>query len=75
MAALQDTLTMLESAQNELQEAVYALRHYQQKLDADPQRLREQEQRHGRRGGSGAQIPRDTGAVAASIAWHRGAAG
>ena len=26
--ALQDTLTMLESAQNELQEAVYALRHY-----------------------------------------------
>jgi DNA repair protein RecN (Recombination protein N) len=42
---LQDTLTMLESAQNELQEAVYALRHYQQKLDADPQRLRQQEQR------------------------------
>jgi DNA repair protein RecN (Recombination protein N) len=44
-AGLQDTLTMLESAQNELQEAVYALRHYQQKLDADPQRLRQQEQR------------------------------
>ncbi|OIR13912.1 DNA repair protein RecN [mine drainage metagenome] len=44
-AALQDTLTMLESAQNELQEAVYALRHYQQKLDADPQRLQQQEQR------------------------------
>ena len=43
--ALQDMLTMLESAQNELQEAVYALRHYQQKLDADPERLREQEQR------------------------------
>ena len=43
--ALQDTLTMLESAQNELQEAVYALRHYQQKLDADPQQLREQERR------------------------------
>ncbi|TAJ83052.1 MAG: DNA repair protein RecN [Gallionellaceae bacterium] len=42
---LQDTLTMLESAQNEVQEAVYALRHYQQKLDADPQQLREQEQR------------------------------
>ncbi len=42
---LQDTLTMLESAQNELQEAVYALRHYQQRLDADPQKLREQEQR------------------------------
>jgi DNA repair protein RecN (Recombination protein N) len=44
-AALKDTLTMLESAQNELQEAVYALRHYQQHLDADPQKLREQEQR------------------------------
>ena len=44
-AGLQDTLTMLESTQNELQEAVYALRHYQEKLDADPQRLREQEQR------------------------------
>lgn len=43
--ALQDTLTMLESAQNELQEAVYALRHYQQKLDADPALLRQQEQR------------------------------
>ncbi len=44
---LQDTLTMLESAQNELQEAVYALRHYQQRLDLDPERLREQEQRIG----------------------------
>jgi DNA repair protein RecN (Recombination protein N) len=44
-AGLQDTLSMLESAQNELQEAVYALRHYQQDLDADPQLLREQEQR------------------------------
>ena len=44
-AGLHDTLVLLESAQNELQEAVYALRHYQQKLDADPQRLREQERR------------------------------
>jgi DNA repair protein RecN (Recombination protein N) len=44
-AELQDTLAMLESAQNELQEAVYALRHYQQKLDADPELLRKQEQR------------------------------
>ncbi|MBI4936749.1 MAG: DNA repair protein RecN [Nitrosomonadales bacterium] len=44
-AALRDTLALLESAQNELQETVYALRHYQQKLDADPARLREQEQR------------------------------
>lgn len=42
---LQETLTMLESAQNELQESVYALRHYQQDLDADPQQLREQELR------------------------------
>jgi DNA repair protein RecN (Recombination protein N) len=42
---LQETLTMLESAQNELQESVYALRHYQQDLDTDPQQLREQEQR------------------------------
>ncbi|MDD2685030.1 MAG: DNA repair protein RecN [Gallionella sp.] len=44
-ASLGDTLKMLESAQAELQEAVYALRHYQQRLDSDPQRLREQEQR------------------------------
>ncbi|OGS97801.1 MAG: DNA repair protein RecN [Gallionellales bacterium RBG_16_56_9] len=44
-ASLGDTLRMLESAQAELQEAVYALRHYQQRLDTDPQRLREQEQR------------------------------
>ncbi|MBI5660500.1 MAG: DNA repair protein RecN [Nitrosomonadales bacterium] len=44
-ASLRDTLAMLESAQNELQETVYALRHYRQKLDADPARLREQEQR------------------------------
>ena len=44
-AGLQDTLTMLESAQNELQEAVYALRHYQQRLETDPQQLRQQEQR------------------------------
>jgi len=44
-AVLQDTLTILESSQNELQEAVYALRHYQEKLDADPQQLREQERR------------------------------
>ena len=42
---LQETLSMLESAQNDLQESVYALRHYQQALDADPQQLREQEQR------------------------------
>jgi DNA repair protein RecN (Recombination protein N) len=44
-ASLGETLQMLESAQAELQEAVYALRHYQQRMDADPQRLHEQEQR------------------------------
>jgi len=42
---LGEALHMLESAQAELQEAVYALRHYRQRLDADPQRLHEQEQR------------------------------
>ncbi len=44
-AGLGETLRMLESAQAEMQEAVYALRHYQQRLESDPQRLREQEQR------------------------------
>jgi DNA repair protein RecN (Recombination protein N) len=43
--SLQDMLNMVESAQNDLQEAVYALRHYPQKVDADPQKLREHEQR------------------------------
>ncbi|MBK8570051.1 MAG: DNA repair protein RecN [Nitrosomonadales bacterium] len=43
--SLQETLNMIESAQNDLQEAVYALRHYPQKVDADPQKLREQERR------------------------------
>jgi DNA repair protein RecN (Recombination protein N) len=44
-ASLGETLQMLESAQAELQEAVYALRHYQQRMDTDPQRLHIQEQR------------------------------
>jgi DNA repair protein RecN (Recombination protein N) len=44
-ASLGETLQMLESAQAELQEAVYALRHYQQRMDTDPQRLHEQELR------------------------------
>lgn len=43
--SLRDTFSMVESAQNDLQEAVYALRHYPQKVDADPQKLREHEQR------------------------------
>jgi len=44
-SSLGETLQMLESAQAEVQEAVYALRHYQQRLDTDPQRLHAQEQR------------------------------
>ncbi len=43
-ASLGETLQILESAQAELQEAVYALRHYQQRLDSDPQRMSELEQ-------------------------------
>jgi len=42
---LSEILRMLESAQAELQEVVYELRHYYQKIDADPQRLVDQEQR------------------------------
>ncbi len=42
--SLAESLHMLESAQAELQEAVYSLRHYQQRLDADPQLLLEKEQ-------------------------------
>ncbi len=44
-ASLGEPLRMLESAQAELQEAVYSLRHYQQRLDADPQQMIEKEQR------------------------------
>jgi DNA repair protein RecN (Recombination protein N) len=36
---------MLDSARVELQEAVYGLRHYRQRLDLDPERLRDCEQR------------------------------
>jgi DNA repair protein RecN (Recombination protein N) len=42
---LQEVLDVLEPAQVQLQEAVYSLRHYQQKLDLDPKRLRDAEQR------------------------------
>jgi DNA repair protein RecN (Recombination protein N) len=42
---LKDILSMLESAQIQLQEAVYALRHYADRLEVDPQRLREVERR------------------------------
>ncbi len=42
---LKDVLDVLEPAQVQLQEAVYSLRHYQQRLDLDPKRLREAELR------------------------------
>ncbi len=42
---LKEVLEVLEPAQVQLQEAVYSLRHYQQKLDLDPKRLRDAEQR------------------------------
>lgn len=38
---LREMLDTIESAQIQLQEAVYSLRHYQQRLEVDPQRLRE----------------------------------
>jgi len=44
-AGLRQILDVLEPAQVQLQEAVYALRHYGERLDVDPQRLREAEQR------------------------------
>ncbi|MEA3157657.1 MAG: repair protein RecN [Betaproteobacteria bacterium] len=42
-ASLQEIIDVLEPAGIQIQEAVYSLRHYQQKLDVDPQRLREAE--------------------------------
>ncbi|MDD5404497.1 MAG: DNA repair protein RecN [Sulfuricella sp.] len=44
-AALGEPLAILDSAAAQLQEAAYSLRHYAQKLDLDPERLREVEQR------------------------------
>jgi DNA repair protein RecN (Recombination protein N) len=44
-AGLSDILDVLEAAQIQVQEAVYSLRHYRQRLDLDPARLREAEQR------------------------------
>ena len=43
--ALKELLEILDPAQIQLQEVVYALRHYQQRLDLDPQRLHEVEAR------------------------------
>ncbi len=42
---LKEILATIEPAQIQLQEAVYGLRHYQSRLDLDPQRLRELEAR------------------------------
>ncbi len=44
-ARLGDILQLLDSAQTELQEAVYALRTYQQRLETDPEQLHEQAER------------------------------
>jgi DNA repair protein RecN (Recombination protein N) len=44
-AALKDILDLLEPARIQLQEAVYALRRYGERLELDPQRLREVEAR------------------------------
>ena len=44
-ASLGEPLRLLESARAEIQEAVYTLRHYQQRLEQDPQRLQQLEQR------------------------------
>lgn len=44
-ASLREVLDVLQPAAIQMQEAVYSLRHYQQKLDIDPARLREAERR------------------------------
>ena len=44
-AQLQEPIGILQAAQVQVQEAVYSLRHYRQKLELDPARLREAEQR------------------------------
>lgn len=44
-ASVQEILDALEPAQIQLQEAVYGLRHYRQRIELDPERLREVEQR------------------------------
>ena len=44
-ASLREVLDVLQPASIHIQEAVYGLRHYQQKLELDPQRLRESENR------------------------------
>lgn len=44
-AAVKEMLEVLEPARIQVQEAVYGLRHYRDRVDLDPQRLREIEQR------------------------------
>jgi len=44
-ATLGDTIAMLESGEAQLREAAYALRHYADRVELDPERLREVEQR------------------------------
>lgn len=44
-AQLQTIVDLLDTAQVQLQEAVYELKHYQQNLDLDPQNLQEVEQK------------------------------
>lgn len=44
-AELRETLDLLNNGQIQLQEAVHALRHYQRRLDIEPQRLQELEAR------------------------------
>ena len=44
-SGLKEVLEVLAPAQIQIQEAVYSLRHYRQRLDLDPARLREVEQR------------------------------
>ncbi len=43
--ALREVLDTLDTAQIQLQETVYSLRHYQQRLEVDPQRLAEVNER------------------------------
>jgi len=44
-SGLKEVLDILEPAQIQLQEAVYSIRHYQEKLDLDPERLQQAERR------------------------------
>ena len=44
-AALRETISLLESGEAQLRESAYALRHYADRVELDPGRLREVEQR------------------------------